>query len=642
MKNLTHPSRRTTSPHPRPRRMEPAVHERLQHALGTCRLPTPRLPGAEPPAHTHPIPCPRFLQAQGHITLITDPSACARRLAIQGHAVSADMVRWLELPAALTPDVGNECGGVWSGSATPAARVGAYANVSAHTGPVLSYSVQCNSFFGQAEPTDGEADALLVNWTKPSYNPTTGKPAHTAGFRDPSEAWLGSDGLWRQVAACTGGACLFTSDSFTKWNAAGWAVWGDYGPAPAPPSASPPSASDQLNITADRAGPSTSTTTRTSGRVLAAHRVERSSGARYSAATAASDPPDGPPTWECPDLFILPQRSRAFASSSNATMGQTEQSRTSAATPLWVFKASGALTPASASRGVDFWSTGTFDEASGKFTTGGGNLPVPSDAQRIDYGHFYASKTFLDPLSGERLIYGWVAEESGQPLLEWASMQSLPRTIREDPLQPGRLVFPPAGAIDSLRILPPAVIGRKRIDAQASVALPTNVGGGDGTQLDLTLRLLPPLVPQTCVSINVLGGAANASITILGGGSEGAQPTANALTTARLSIGPHSAVFNASNASSTPLELRVFVDGSIVEAFAAGGRAVATHRVYPMSEGGATHGGAAAVRNCGESTLMVDQVMVYAMAAATPPTRDALRTRASAAAAAAAAAASSV
>ena len=118
-----------------------------------------------------------------------------------GHAVSADMVRWTELPIALAPDVGNECGGEWSGSATPQALVNGSRRL-----PVLSYSVQCNNYFGQAEPAD-LGDPLLVNWTKPSYNPTATRPRFVpgGGFRDPSEAWLGSDGVWRQVAACSGG-----------------------------------------------------------------------------------------------------------------------------------------------------------------------------------------------------------------------------------------------------------------------------------------------------------------------------------------------------------------------------------------------------------------------------------------------------
>ena len=54
-----------------------------------------------------------------------------------GHAVSTDMIHWAELPVALNASEFGACGGVWSGSAIPSARV---------TGsPMLFYSVACNS-----------------------------------------------------------------------------------------------------------------------------------------------------------------------------------------------------------------------------------------------------------------------------------------------------------------------------------------------------------------------------------------------------------------------------------------------------------------------------------------------------------------
>jgi hypothetical protein len=76
-----------------------------------------------------------------------------------GHAVSKDMLGWKQLPIALAPDR-SSCGGEWSGSAT----LNAPANP---TGPTLSYSVQCNSYFGQALPAavDPKTDPLLLNWT---------------------------------------------------------------------------------------------------------------------------------------------------------------------------------------------------------------------------------------------------------------------------------------------------------------------------------------------------------------------------------------------------------------------------------------------------------------------------------------------
>jgi len=126
-----------------------------------------------------------------------------------GHAVSKDMLRWRQLPIALYPDSGS-CGGEWSGSATVDAPGGV---------PVLSYSVQCNSYFGQAVPAD-PSDPLLVNWTA---NHVVGhKAPRTGGFRDPSTAWYSSaDGKWRQLLACEGATCLYESPDFQMWEYVG-------------------------------------------------------------------------------------------------------------------------------------------------------------------------------------------------------------------------------------------------------------------------------------------------------------------------------------------------------------------------------------------------------------------------------------
>ena len=484
-----------------------------------------------------------------------------------GHAVSTDMVRWKQIATALAPDVGNECGGEWSGSATPAARIGAHDNVSAHTGPVLSFSVQCNSFFGQAEPAD-PTDPLLTNWTKPKYNPTAHKPSYVpGGFRDPSEAFLGSDGLWRQLAACTGGACLFTSKDFTKWDAAGYAFYGPYGPSPGPPPSPPPSSSSPPS-------PAAPALTR---------------------ADVAGDPTDGPPTWECPDLFVLPPAA--------GTSRDAEQ--------LWVFKASGALTPATAAKGVDFWSTGHFNETTGRFVVGPHSQPVPNDFQRVDYGSFYASKTFYDPAGAGRVVIGWVEEAADVPLLDWASVQSVPRQIQLDPRRPGQLLFSPIAALETLRVMPPGLLGPTLLRRRTVHSLASSWGG---EHLDLLLRLPAALPAGSCVGASVLGGAANATITI-----------ANA-SSAHVNLGGHVGPFAVSAA---PLELRVLVDSSIVEAFADGGRASVTHRVYPMAA--APVRGAITLVNCGDEDVQIEGLEAFQMARATPPSEGELRARARAA-----------
>jgi len=273
---------------------------------------------------------------------------------------------------------------------------------------------------------------------------------------------------------------------------------------------------------------------------------------------------DGPPTWECPDLFSMPAASRAPSALRDS--------------PLWVFKASGALTPGANGSGTDYWSTGSFDEKSGRFVPGAGSQAVPSDSQRCDYGIFYASKSFFDPLSGEQLLIGWVQEEAaGSPVLEWASVQSTPRLIQEDARLPGRLVFPPTPAVRTLRQLPPITLPPTSLAPNASLPLPTLTGT---PRLDLTLTLAPPYSLGAAAGLRLLGGALNVSLAFVGPAAC-ANITNGSATCATLSIGLRSGPLVVDDDG--PLELRVLTDASIVEAFAAGGRAVVTRRAYPLA-----------------------------------------------------------
>ena len=513
-----------------------------------------------------------------------------------GHAASADLLHWTHLPVALAPDVGNECGGEWSGSATPLAVVGADGSTGQRSVPVLSFSVQCNSFFGQAEPAD-PTDPLLENWTKPAYNPTATKPSYVlGGFRDPSTAWKGDDGVWRQVAACTGGACLFNSTDFMKWKPAGYAVYGPYGPPPGDqsrPGAPLPSARTPALIKARASAHAGAELAALSGRRAVADELN----------------PDGVPTWECPDMFVLPAKSRGVEAA-----GASER--------LWVFKASGALTVGAHGQGTDYWATGSFDEAKGVFTAGAGSEAVPRDGQRLDYGTFYASKTFYDAASGEQLVFGWVQEEAGSPLVQWASVQSIPRVIREDPLIAGRLVFMPVDAVRTLRQLPPAASTR-------SAAVPPTVGlplpSVTGAHLDVVMVWdWASLARDAPIGLSVLGGAAN--ITLVLADTASCANDTRLLTAdtecALLTVGRHSGTFLVPPG---PVELRVLVDSSIVEAFAAGGRAVITSRVYPLDSAAALP---CALLNRGDKAARVVSLDAFHMAKATQVGTDALRARA--------------
>lgn len=110
-----------------------------------------------------------------------------------GHAVSKDLIHWLYLPIAMVPDQWYDSNGVWSGSATilPDGQI-----VMLYTGST-NESVQVQNL---AYPAD-LSDPLLINWVKYSGNPVLVPPPgiHYKDFRDPTTAWLTSEGKWRII-----------------------------------------------------------------------------------------------------------------------------------------------------------------------------------------------------------------------------------------------------------------------------------------------------------------------------------------------------------------------------------------------------------------------------------------------------------
>ena len=126
-----------------------------------------------------------------------------------GHFVSKDFIHWAQLPVA-----------IWNGldsSVTPA-KVTKYDNEAIFTGSAVVvdgagpggkpgivniYPGLCNkddwpacetgTLLAQAVPADYAGDELLVNWTKPDYNPIVENAQ-----RDPSTPWKNADtGEWR-------------------------------------------------------------------------------------------------------------------------------------------------------------------------------------------------------------------------------------------------------------------------------------------------------------------------------------------------------------------------------------------------------------------------------------------------------------
>ncbi|CAE7573020.1 CWINV3, partial [Symbiodinium pilosum] len=48
----------------------------------------------------------------------------------------------------------------------------------------------------------------------------------------------------------------------------------------------------------------------------------------------------------------------------------------------------------------------------------------------LDYGFYYASKSFYDPILKIQIIFGWIGEHG--PAKGWSGAQSLPRAVEYD------------------------------------------------------------------------------------------------------------------------------------------------------------------------------------------------------------------
>ncbi|OIW10824.1 hypothetical protein TanjilG_27770 [Lupinus angustifolius] len=135
---------------------------------------------------------------------------------VWGHAVSRDMIHWLHLPLAMVADQWYDKNGVWTGSATilPDGQV-----IMLYTGST-NESVQVQNLAYPADPSD----PLLVDWVKYPGNPVLFPPPGIGGkdFRDPTTAWLTSEGKWRITIGSkhnkTGIALMYETKDFKTFD----------------------------------------------------------------------------------------------------------------------------------------------------------------------------------------------------------------------------------------------------------------------------------------------------------------------------------------------------------------------------------------------------------------------------------------
>ncbi|XP_060176663.1 beta-fructofuranosidase, insoluble isoenzyme 1-like [Lycium barbarum] len=101
----------------------------------------------------------------------------------------------------------------------------------------------------------------------------------------------------------------------------------------------------------------------------------------------------------------------------------------------------------------EYYTIGTYDTEKDRY--------IPDDTLidgwkglRLDYGNFYASKTFYDPSKNRRVLWGWANESDASPddsiKKGWAGIQTIPRKLWLDP-SGKQLVQWPVEELETLR-----------------------------------------------------------------------------------------------------------------------------------------------------------------------------------------------
>ncbi|CAK9264427.1 unnamed protein product, partial [Sphagnum jensenii] len=261
----------------------------------------------------------------------------------------------------------------------------------------------------------------------------------------------------------------------------------------------------------------------------------------------------------------------------------------------------------------DYYTIGTYDEAAHKFIPDHPELDIGLGF-RLDYGKYYASKSFFDPVKKRQIMWAWVPESCPQEMdlqKGWSSIQGVPRTIALDSNTGVNLIQWPIEEIDSLR--GPKV---SQTDVKLDAGAVMEVKGAAGDQLDVEVVFEYPDVS------NVGAVTEEAKFNALDSSQDGyehrgmfgpfgllvltdesfQEQTAVFFYIAQSSDGQWTTRFcnDQSRSSLLPnihkpvcggyvkvlptedfLTLRVLVDRSIVESFVQGGRMVVTSRVYP-------------------------------------------------------------
>lgn len=255
----------------------------------------------------------------------------------------------------------------------------------------------------------------------------------------------------------------------------------------------------------------------------------------------------------------------------------------------------------------DYYAIGTYDPVNDTWTPDDPEADVGIGLQ-VDYGRYYASKTFFDQNKGRRILWGWINEtDTDYDDLEkgWASVQTIPRAVTYDNKTGTNILQWPVEEVESLRLNSTEF---EDVELGPGSLVPLDIGMA--TQLDISaeFQIESEALEALGKTEYEIGCSVANNRSTLGpfGFAVLADESLSELTPvyfhiAKTSSGAYQTIFcvDESRSSKAPevfkqvyggpvtvldgenLTLRILVDHSIIEGFAQGGRTVITSRVYP-------------------------------------------------------------
>ncbi|XP_056694188.1 beta-fructofuranosidase, soluble isoenzyme I isoform X2 [Spinacia oleracea] len=255
----------------------------------------------------------------------------------------------------------------------------------------------------------------------------------------------------------------------------------------------------------------------------------------------------------------------------------------------------------------DVYALGTYDVETQTWTPDNPEMDV-GIGLRLDYGKFYASKTFFDQKKQRRILWGWVGEsdtEADDLLKGWSSLQSIPRVVTYDAKTGTNVLQWPVKELDSLRT-DSTKYGNLVLQPGSTI----NLNITSGAQLDVSAEfVVDQEALKSTVGDDVINNCSSAAVRqalgpfgllvladeslseftpvyfYIAKASDGS--VKNWFCTDQSRSSKASTVDKKIYGGPVPVlegekyRMRLLVDHSIVEAFGQGGRTCVTSRIYP-------------------------------------------------------------